>query len=178
MQSNEYEYYSDSSIEEINEHPSDALSIYKDITNSLRKFIKQKPLSNDLSLSDAIKSRITVLKDLYVIIFKRYKYDLNSSYFLSMIDELTDAIYGISKIADCMERMHEAFEYSVDSSERYFRLFPSPLDEYVNDTRRNIINEFNYFISDFDWLLFVRTVDDEMRRLPLLDELKIPEDLI
>ena len=62
MQTDKYEYYSDSSIEKIIEHPSDARSIYNDITNSLSKLIKQKPLSNKLPLSGAIKSRITVLK--------------------------------------------------------------------------------------------------------------------
>ena len=178
MHSDEYEYYSDSSIEEINEQPSDARSIYKDITNSLSKLIKRKHLSNDLPLSDAIKSRITVLKDLYVIIFNRYKYELKYPLFLSKLDELTNAIYVFAKLVDDMESKIEDLEYSTDSGERCICLFPSPIDEYLNDTRRNIINEFNDFVSDNDWLLFVAMADEEMKRLPLQDELKIPEDLI
>ncbi len=172
------EYYNDPSIEEINEKPSDARSIYKNITDLLSKIIKRKPLSNDLPLSDAIKSRITVLTDLYVIIDRRYEYNIYHSWFRIMLDELTDGIYFFAKILDDIESKIEELEYSSDSGDRCIRLFPSPIDEYLHETRRNIINEFNSSISDREWLSFIGAADEELKRLPLLDELKIPEDLI
>ena len=179
MQSDEYEYYSDSSIEDINEQPSDAWSIYTNITNSLSKLIKRKPLSNNLPLSIAMKSRITVLTDLYDIIFKRYEYDIKHEWFRIMLDDLTEAIYGIAKLVDDMESKYEDLEYSLDTDARYYiRHFPIPLEEYLYDTKRNIIKEFNRFISNHEWLSFVGIADEEMKRLPLLDKLKIPENLI
>jgi hypothetical protein len=66
----------------------------------------------------------------------------------------------------------------VDGGDYYIRLFPNSIEEYLHDTRRNIIKEFNNFISDRDWLYFVGMADEELKQLPLLDELKIPEDLI
>ena len=178
MQSDEYEYYSDSSIEEINEQPSDARSIYNNITKHLSKLIKQKPLSNNLPLSDSIQSRITVLTDLYIMILTRYKCDITHSQFRILLEELRNAIYGIAKIVDDMESKIEELEYLSDSGDRYIRLFPSPIDGYLYDTRRKIINEFNDFISDEDWLVFEFNSKKTYKQLPLLDKLKIPEDLI
>ena len=178
MHSDDYEYWSDSSIEEDNILPIDIESIYKNITNSLRKIIKRKPLFNNLPLSDAIKSRITVLTGLYVIMFKRYEYDFNESWFLVKLCELKDGIYGIAKIVDDMESKIEKLKYLSDSSDRCIGLFPSPIDEYLNATRREIIKDFNDFISENDWLIFDSVPKKIYKRLPLLDELKIPEDLI
>ena len=178
MQSDEYEYYSDSSIEEDNIQPIDTESIYKNITNSLKKIIKQKPLFNDLPLTRAIQSRITALRDLYVIMFKRYEHDFNESWFRVKLRELKDGIYGIAKIVEDMEGKIEELGYGSDTGDRCISLFPSPIDEYLNDTRRNIINEFNDFISEIDWLIFDSVPKKIYKQLPLLDKLKIPEDLI
>lgn len=179
MHSDEYEYYSDLSIEEINEQLIDAQSIYNDITNSLRKIIKRKPLSNNLPLSDSIKSRITVLTDLCGILCDHYEYEIDYLWFQFMLDDLTDAIHGFAKLVDDMESKYEHLKGSLDTgARRHVRLFPSELDDYLNATRRNNIADFNRFISDSYWLEFKCTPNKEWKPLPLLDELKIPEDLI
>ena len=121
-----------------------------------------------------------MLTDLYHIISDRYEYDVNCSRFRFKLSDLTEAIYGIAQVVDNMENEYENLEYSLDTDARYYiRLFPTPLDEYLNDTRRNIIEEFNSFISNVNWLSFEEyTSDTSMNQLPLLNELKIPEDLI
>ena len=178
MQSVEYEYYSDLSIEEDSDHPIDVESIYKDLTDSLIELIKQKPLSNELPLSDAMKTRITVLTGLCGILCHRYEYEIDYSWFQFMLDDLTEAIYGIAKLVDKMERKYEYLTGSLDTGARsHVRIFPSPLDKYLNAARRKNIEDFNRFISDKYWLEFC-TLDKEWKPLPLLDELKIPEDLI
>ena len=179
MHSDGYEYHSDSSIDELTEQPSDVESIYKDITNALSKIINRNPLTNTLPLSDVIASRISVLTDLCNTISDRYEYVIDCELFRFKLDDLTEAIYGIAKLVDNMESKYEDLEYSLDTDARYYiRLFPTPLDEYLYDTRRNIINEFNSFISNENWVLFGYLTDAPMKRLPLLDVLKIPEDLI
>lgn len=179
MQSSEYEYYSNSSVEDGNDQPSDIESIYKDITDSFREIIDNTPLSNDSSLSEAIESRITALTDLYDIMYDRYINDLDCSWFRFELDDLKEAIYNFAKLLDDMETKYEDLEYSLDTGARYHvRLFPSPLDEYLNDTRREIVKDFNEFISNSSWLVFVFMPEKVRKQLPLLDELKIPEDLI
>lgn len=179
MQSVEYEYYSDLSIEEDSVHPIDVESIYKDLTDSLIELIKQKPLSNKLPLSDAMKTRITVLTDLCGILCDRYEYEIDYLWFQFMLDDLTDAIHGFAKLVDDMESKYEYLKGSLDTgARRHVRLFPSELDDYLNATRRNNIADFNRFISDKYWLEFKCTPNKEWKPLPLLDELKIPEDLI
>ena len=179
MQSDEYEYYSDSSVEEDNDQPIDVESIYKDITDSFRETIDNNPLYNDLSLSGVIESRIMVLSDLYDVITDRYINDLDCSWFRFELDDLKEAIYSFAKLLDDMETKYEDLESSLDTGARYHvRLFPSPLDEYLNDTRREIVKDFNEFISKNTWLVFESTQEKVRKQLPLLDELKIPEDLI
>jgi hypothetical protein len=178
MQTDKYEYHIDSSIEEDSDHPINVESIYKNITDLLRKIVDNNPLSNKLPLSGAIKSRITVLTDLCGILCDRYEYEINYSWFQFMLDDLTEAIYGIAKLVDGMESKYEYLKGSLDTGARsHVRIFPSPLDKYLNATRRNNIKDFNRFISDEYWLEFC-TLDKEWKPLPLLDELKIPEDLI
>ena len=220
MQSNEYdydyEYYSDSYIEEDDDQPIDVESIYKNITNSLRKIIDKNPLSDDSSLSEAIESRINVLSELCDVISKRYS-AIDNSQFQIMLKEVEEAIYGFAQLLENMEDKYENLENSLDTGSSYHvRLFPIPLDEYINKARRELIKDFNEFISTDMWLfidprpyevrkrlplvglnktgrqikedidyylnniqLFINSAQKQVnKQLPLLDELKIPEDLI
>lgn len=177
MNSNDYEYDSDSSVEEDNEQPNDVESIYKEITELLSEIIDKSPLSNDSSLSEAIKSRISVLSNLCNSMFKRYR-TIDYSWFLFKLDDLKEAIHSFTKLLDDMEFKYEDLEGSLDTAARYHvRLFPIPLDEYLNATRWEIIKDFNEFISKNTWLVFKSTTKKTYKQLPLVDKLKIPEDL-
>lgn len=152
--------------------------IYKNITKLIDNIIDNNPLSNELPLSEAIESRITVLSKLCNEIAKQYS-TIDYSWFLFKLHDLKEAIHSFAKFLENLEISYEDLEGSLDTAARYHvRLFPISLDKYLNDTRREIIKDFNEFISKGSWLVFKSASKKSYKQLPLADKLKIPEDVI